>query len=200
MNIKKLYRPFPDSYLQRNATTWARNRILLGVMAVGIMNFAPTLAAVGQEDPVDRSSGYRNPADNVTALLTAPTPPEPLLHMSSGRIALMYREPLIPLERVSQSRLGLGGFKFEAVSGTSGLYPLIRKIGIVSAKNLAAAPLIWIPADNSVLDFVRFSPDGNRVYLWLAFNAPFDGKPVEIASSKKLIHRFGWAASPQPFR
>ncbi|HLF31265.1 MAG TPA: hypothetical protein VI566_09620, partial [Xanthomonadales bacterium] len=76
---------------------------------------------------------YREPSATVTALLTAPTPPEPLLHARSGQIALLYREPVIELERLTRPRLGLAGFRFDPESQTSGVNPLISRIEVISA-------------------------------------------------------------------
>ena len=91
-------------------------------------------------------SDYREPGAPVTALLTAPTPPEPLLHARSGRVALLFREPVMSMERLARPRMGLAGFRFDPESGTSGVGPLISRVEIVSTSAPAdQKPVAWAP-------------------------------------------------------
>jgi hypothetical protein len=107
---------------------------------------------------------YREPSAAVTALLTAPTPPEPLLHARSGQVALLFREPVISMARLARPRLGLAGFHFDPEAQTSGVNPLISRIEIVSTSaNQKQEPVVWVPANGAVLDFVHFSPDGRTL-------------------------------------
>jgi dipeptidyl aminopeptidase/acylaminoacyl peptidase len=117
-------------------------------------------AGTAPEMPPD----YREPNAAVTALLTAPTPPEPLLHARSGQVALLFREPVITMERLARPRLGLAGFRFDPEAQTSGVNPLISRIEIVSVSAAPdQEPVVWVPAGGAVLDFVHFSPDGRTL-------------------------------------
>ena len=106
---------------------------------------------------------YREPAAEVTALLTADQPPEFKLHNPSRRVALVYREPVIGIDRLMRPRLGLAGFRFDPGARTSGIYPLIARVELLSADRKEPA-LVWRPAGGALLDFVQFSPDGR----WLS--------------------------------
>lgn len=118
---------------------------------------ASTLAASGGTD-------YREPGTAVVSLLTAPPPPEPILHARSRRIALLYREPVIRLERLARPRLGLAGFRFDPSTRTSGVEPLVTRVEIVAADDSAGSPPIeWRPAGGALLDHVRFAPDGRTL-------------------------------------
>jgi dipeptidyl aminopeptidase/acylaminoacyl peptidase len=118
------------------------------------------LSAAGAACAAETSTDYRQPDAAVTALLTAPTPPEPLLHARSGQVALLYREPVMSMERLARPRLGLAGFRFDPESQTSGVGPLISRVDIVSADAPDRKPVTWTPAGGAVLDHVHFSPDG----------------------------------------
>lgn len=138
----------------------------------------------GIPDPM----GYREPAPEITALLTAPTPPEPLLHATSGQVALLYREPVITMERLSRTRLGLGGFRFDPEAGTSGVAPLIGRVDIVTVAAPSAEPVVWKPTADAVLDFVRFAPDGKTLSALAVGSGParlvlFD---VDSATERRL--------------
>jgi dipeptidyl aminopeptidase/acylaminoacyl peptidase len=121
------------------------------------------VAGAGTATAAEPSADYRQPSAAVTALLTAPTPPEPLLHARSGLVALLYREPVMSMERLARPRLGLAGFRFDPESQTSGVGPLITRVDLVSANAPDRKPLTWTPAGGAVLDFVHFSPDGRTL-------------------------------------
>ena len=135
--------------------------------ATSVIYSATEDAGNAQAAPPD----YREPSAAVTALLTAPTPPEPLLHSRSGQVALLFREPVIRMERLARPRLGLGGFRFDPEAQTSGVNPLISRIEVVAVSaEPDQAPAVWVPAGGAVLDFVHFSPDG-RTLSALAISA-----------------------------
>jgi dipeptidyl aminopeptidase/acylaminoacyl peptidase len=119
------------------------------------------------EDPgtvARQVADYRQPPPAVTALLTAPTPPEPLMHARSQQVALLYREPVIALERLARPRVGLAGYRLDPLAGTSGVGPLISRVAIVStAEGADPVPIEWLPRDGALLDFVHFSPDGRTL-------------------------------------
>ena len=79
---------------------------------VGCAAFVLALATATQAtwgDSVQDAGDYREPAPAVTALLTAPTPPEPLLHAGSGQIALLFVGDAQVVEGVRVSGIDLGG-------------------------------------------------------------------------------------------
>jgi dienelactone hydrolase len=107
-------------------------------------------------------AGYREPSEAVVRLLTATPPPESLLHASSGQVALLFRQPVIALERLARARLGLAGFRFDPDTRSSGVAPLVSRVEIVSLGE-QDAPVVWQPEGGALLEFVRFSPDGRIV-------------------------------------
>jgi hypothetical protein len=133
-------------------------------------------------------SDYREPTAVVTALLTAPTPPEPLLHTRSGRVGLLFSEPVMSMQRLARPRMGLAGFRFDPESGTSGVGPLISRIEIVSASAPAdQKPVVWAPQDGAVLDFVRFSPDGRTLSAIAIATGPARLVLFNVASGKQRV-------------
>jgi dipeptidyl aminopeptidase/acylaminoacyl peptidase len=108
--------------------------------------------------------GYREPPPAVVELLTANAPPEPLLHATSRRVALLYRESVVPLERIARPSLGLAGFRFDPTTGISNLDPRVERVEIVDAGlEPAGPPIEWQPERGAALTDVRFSPDGRRL-------------------------------------
>lgn len=107
---------------------------------------------------------YREPSAASVRLLTAPPPPEPLLHARSGRIALLHREAVIELERLARPRLGLAGFRFDPRTRTSAVEPLVTHVEVVAVEGPAdAAATLWRPAGGALLEHVRFAPDGRTL-------------------------------------
>ncbi|MCU0990694.1 MAG: hypothetical protein MUE63_14220, partial [Xanthomonadales bacterium] len=139
-------------------------------------------------DSVQDAGDYREPAPEVTALLTAPTPPEPLLHARSGQIALLFREPVIRMERLARPRLGLAGFRFDPQAGTSGVAPLIYRIELISAHDAGQEAIVWQPPADTVLDFVRFAPDGRTLSaLAIGDSGPARLALFDIASGQQRV-------------
>ncbi len=136
-----------------------------GLLGALLAFFSGAFAAVPNNDSAEkRAADFREPIAVVTDLLTAPTPPEPMLHVGSSRIALLFREPVISMDRLARPRLGLAGFRFDPQSQTSGVTPLIYRIEILEVNAPPEQqPTVWLPAEGVVLDFVHFSPDGQTL-------------------------------------
>lgn len=134
------------------------------------------------------TSDYREPPPAVTALLAAPTPPEPLLHARSGQVALLFREPVIRMERLARPRLGLAGFRYDPEAGVSGVAPLVYRIEVISAQDPGQEAIVWQPAAGTVLDFVRFAPDGRTLSaLAIGESGPARLALFDIASSRQKV-------------
>ncbi len=105
---------------------------------------------------------YRTPPAPVARLLSAPRPPEVLLHGRSARVALLTRQPLVSLERLSRPTLGLAGYRLDLVSGTSERGALIERVEVLSVSGASNLPaIVWQPSGGALLDHVEFSPDGS---------------------------------------
>jgi len=117
------------------------------------------------------SDDYREPSPAVTALLTATRPPEFLLHPPSRRLALLYRESVIDMERLMRPRLGLAGFRYDPATRTSGIEPLVTHVDVIATGGRQQAAKTWQPAGGGLLEHVTFSPDGR----WLAAMAQSGG-------------------------
>jgi hypothetical protein len=52
---------------------------------------------------------YRRPGPDIEALLLADPPPTPLLHTRFRRVAFVFREGSLPVDRLAASTLGLAG-------------------------------------------------------------------------------------------
>jgi dipeptidyl aminopeptidase/acylaminoacyl peptidase len=138
--------------------------------------------------PPETPPDYREPSAEVTTLLTAPTPPEPLLHARSGQVALLFREPVISMERLARPRIGLAGFRFDPEAQTSGVGPLISRIEIVSVSaDPKDEPAGWVPASGAVLDFVHFSPDGRTLSALAISTGPARLVLFDVASGKERV-------------
>jgi len=139
----------------------------------------------GTAGPVLAGPEYRQPGADVIALLTAPPPPESLLHARSGQVALLFREPVISLDRLARQRLGLAGFRFDPVTRTSGVGPLLTRVEVVSAAAPGGEPTVWQPADGTLLDHVRFAPDGRHLSaLAIVADGPARLAVFDIASGR----------------
>jgi dipeptidyl aminopeptidase/acylaminoacyl peptidase len=108
-------------------------------------------------------------------LLTAPLAPEPLVHRSSSRVALLHRETVLSRDRLARRWYGLAGFRFDPATGTSGTERRIHRVEVVSALE-PGPPIIWEPSGGALLWDVRFSPDGR----WLSAVSAKDG-PARLA-------------------
>lgn len=138
----------------------------LGLIASGCGHLpwsdSPQALAAPSAEPA--AAAYKTPAAEVVRLLTGSPPPTPLVHTTSGQLALLYREPVIRLERLARTRLGLAGYRFDPGTRTSGVSPAIERIEILRIEGGQAGPrLEWRPGANEVLDHVRFSPDGRHL-------------------------------------
>jgi dipeptidyl aminopeptidase/acylaminoacyl peptidase len=164
-------------------------RIHLWYLGAILGLISPVLAAEESSDPQAAAvADFRQPSAAVTDLLTAPTPPEPLLHARSGQVALLFREPVISMDRLARQRLGLAGFKFDPEAGTSGVAPLIGRIEILSTNAPASEePVVWTPADGAVLDFIRFAPDGKTLAALAIGDGPARLALFDIASSTEQV-------------
>ena len=165
-------------------------RRCLGTVLLAACSLA--LAATAQsgfgEGGAAPAAGYREPPPAVTALLTARTPPEPLLHARSGQVALMFREPVIQMERLARPRLGLAGFRFDPESQTSGVGPLISRIEVLSVSaDPEQEPAVWVPAGGAVLDFVHFSPDGRTLSALAISQGPARLVLFDVASGEERV-------------
>lgn len=132
-------------------------------------------------------SDYREPSAAVVGLLTATPPPRPVLHASSGQVALLYREPVIEMDRLARTHYGLAGYRFDPLTGTSGIEPLVTRVEILAANAPGAAPVLWQPAAGQLLDFVQFSPDGRTLSAIEIGNGPARLALFDIASGAKRI-------------
>jgi len=106
---------------------------------------------------------YRMP-DNpeVVNLLTATQGPSAVFNAKSGRIAFVYRETLLPLERIARPRIGLAGYWFDPVLRDSGYESRVERVVILDARS-GATLATWQPAGPAALADVEFSPDGRRL-------------------------------------
>jgi dipeptidyl aminopeptidase/acylaminoacyl peptidase len=157
--------------------------VLLRLLAVLLCLAAVIDTAMAQPTAIDRD--YREPAADITALLTAATPPEPLLHARSGQVALLFREPVISMDRLARPRLGLAGFRFDPEAGISAVVPLIYRIEIISANDPGQKAVVWQPAAGTVLDFVHFAPDGRTLSaLAISLEGPARLVLFDIASGE----------------
>jgi dipeptidyl aminopeptidase/acylaminoacyl peptidase len=170
----------------KSARIHRRSSLTLLAACVLTLTAADTDASGAGSDTLP--GDYREPAAEVTALLTAPTPPDPLLHASSGQIALRYREPVIQMQRLARPRLGLAGFRFDPQSGTSGVAPLISRIEIIATDGTVdRSPIEWNPAGGAALDFVHFSPDGRTLSALAIGEGPARLVLFDVTSGKERV-------------
>jgi len=161
---------------------WAVGLALLTACG-GLVAAEPQTATAG--DP-DAGSDYREPSPAVTALLTAPPPPTPLVHARSRQVALLYREPVIPLAWLVRPRLGLAGYRFDPESRLSDIDARVSQVQVVSADPAKGeSPVIWQPGAGDVLEFVRFSPDGRTLSALSIGNGPARLVLFDVASGRE---------------
>jgi len=109
----------------------------------------------------DTAHSYSEPSAAVVRLLTATRPPQPLVHASSGKVALLFSEPVIPLDQLARPVIGLAGYRFDPLTCTSSAGSLVKRVEIVNAAApTVSSPQIWQPAPGHLLDTIQFSPDG----------------------------------------
>jgi dipeptidyl aminopeptidase/acylaminoacyl peptidase len=164
----------------------ATKRTLLALLLLAFALLPRNALADATAPPV--FAAYLEPDPEVTRLLTAPRTPEPLVHGASGRVALLERETVLPLDRLAQPWLGLAGFRFDPKTRTSGVKPLVSRVNIVSARVPGEALAVWRPSAGARLSDVRFAPDGRTLSaVWIgegpARLALFD---VESGTERRL--------------
>jgi len=131
---------------------------------------------------------YREPAPAVVGLLTAEPPPETLLDAGSGQVALVYRQAVVSMDWLARARLGLAGYRFDPVSGSSGAGPLVTQVELVRADAPEGTPpVVWRPAGGGLLDFVDFSPDGKLLSAVLFSGSAARLVLFDIASGRERV-------------
>jgi len=106
---------------------------------------------------------YRVPKSAaVVRLLTATQTPQGVFNARSGRIALVYRETLVPVGRIARPHLGLAGFWLDPEIRSSGYDSWIERVVVLDART-GATLATWVPAGEPALDHVEFSPDGRHL-------------------------------------
>ena len=107
------------------------------------------------------ADNLREPSAAVVRLLTATRSPQPLVHANSGKVALLFSEPVIPLDRLARPVIGLAGYRFDPLTHTSNTGALVKRVELVNAADTAGSqPQVWQPAPGHLLDTIQFSPDG----------------------------------------
>lgn len=134
----------------------------------------------------DLAPAYRQPPTEITELLTAPGPPEFLVHPPSRQAAMIHREAVIGLDRLMRPRLGLAGFRFDPQARTSGVYPLVTRVEVVSTDQ-GKDVVEWRPADGALLDYVQYSPDGKWLSALASSAGPARFVLFEIASGRERV-------------
>lgn len=139
-----------------------------------LMAFIGCLALATSALAEPLTSGYKRPSAEISALLTATPPPEPLVHHASGKLALLYSEATMSMARLSQPYRGLGGFRFNPQTRRSGVGSLLTKVEIISTDKAAAGAVrVWEPTDQQArFDDVQFSPDGRYLSAQLVSTGP----------------------------
>jgi len=106
------------------------------------------------------ASEYRVPANtDVVHLLTTTQTPGAVFNAQSGRIAFIYRETLVPVERIMRPHLGLGGFWLDPQIRTSGYDSWTKRVVVLDARS-GTLLATWEPSGEPELDNVDISPDG----------------------------------------
>jgi len=152
----------PNIYSHHRYRTEARHRGLRRALLILLASAPAALALGAGASPAGApQDDFRQPDPAVNALLTAQPPPEVTTHARSAQVALAYREPVVPIERLGRPRLGLAGFLFDPEWGVSNFAAGIRRIEIISAEPSASRKLVnWRPPEGAVFEFPLFSADG----------------------------------------
>jgi dipeptidyl aminopeptidase/acylaminoacyl peptidase len=134
------------------------------------------------------TEGYREPGAVVVRLLTAPPPPEVILHSGSGRVALLFREPVIELVRLARPWLGLAGYRFDPRTRTSGVEPLVVRVEVIRVGATEGDSRVeWRPRGGARLDHVRFSPDGRMLSALAVADGPARLVLFDVVSGKERV-------------
>ncbi len=148
--------------------------LVLSMVATACVATGPRASAPDAlHAPALPAAEYKTPAAPIVDLLTATRPAEPLLHAGASRVALLTREPLIPLARLERPFLGLAGYRFDPVTGTSNRDPLVSRVEVVTLDGDGQmARVVWQPAAEVLLDHVQFSPDGRYLSATAITDSP----------------------------
>ncbi len=105
---------------------------------------------------------YREPSAAITSLLIADRPPEYLFNASAKRVALVFREAVVSLNRLARPHLELAGHRLDPLTRTTNMDLRIVRVEVFDL----AAPtkrVIWTPPAGAELEHVKFAPDGQRL-------------------------------------
>jgi dipeptidyl aminopeptidase/acylaminoacyl peptidase len=165
----------------------APREVTLRVLVAALVCVSAAGAAdPGAADPGAADHGAPSPA--VERLLTASPPPRPILHAGSGRVALCFQEAVVDLERLARPVLGLAGYRFDPVGGTSNVAPLVQRVEVVDLNAPAAsAPVHWRPPGGALLDHVRFSPDGRHLSALVVTAGPARLALFDVATGQERV-------------
>ena len=105
---------------------------------------------------------YLTPDADVADLLETKPPPIPVVHAASGRVALVDRESLVPVERLARPSLGLAGLRIDPANATLVNQSFAVQVSVLSIEDPAQRIDVLPPADALFSD-VFFSPDGSRL-------------------------------------
>lgn len=105
---------------------------------------------------------YRAPDKAIKQLVSAAPTPTPVMHGSSGWIALLHYEQLISDQRLWAPRLGLAGMRINPKSRIVGTKQLIKNIEFFNI-NSPDKRFRWKPKNDSRFAYLAFSPDGTKV-------------------------------------
>lgn len=117
--------------------------------------------AVEQDQP-GLGVGYREPIPAVTRLLTATRPPEYIFNAKAQRVALVFHEAVVALDRLARPRLGLAGHRLDPLTRTTDMDVRVVRVEVLDI----AAPaqrIVWTPPAGAELTHVKFAPDGRRL-------------------------------------
>jgi dipeptidyl aminopeptidase/acylaminoacyl peptidase len=186
----------PGESAPAGSIRWFWSASVLPLTALALV--AAVACSVPESDQESASAvateGYRRPSRAIEELLTAQPPPKAILHSGSGRVALLFREPVIDLERLSRARLGLAGYRFDPVTGTSSVEPLVDHLEVVEAgpvdENSPSGPgtrVEWRPRDPARLDHVEFSPDGRLLKALIVADGPARIALFDVATGEERV-------------
>ena len=150
---------------------------------------AALLIAVAASAQAPEALGeYLTPPAPVASMLAATRPPEILLHGRSARVALLTRQPLVSLARLSRPTLGLAGYQLDPISGTSERGALIERVEVLTVSGASKPSVsVWQPAGGVLLDHVEFSPDGSHLSATRISDGPARLVLFDIGAGKERV-------------
>lgn len=130
---------------------------------------------------------YREPPALVTRLLTGAPPPVPLVHSGSRRVALLHRQPLVPLSWLARPYLGLAGYRFDPETRSSRGETLVARVEVVTLGENGAADVTvaWQPPAGTHFESVSFSPDGRHLAATAVSSGPAQMVIFDIAAGRQ---------------